>query len=106
LRYFLRYPRSLSNRVRVERSSLYDKLILQQAFGEWVTRSTTYEIVDGTPDLIVDFRFDPRYGINRKVLYTGNGNIEFTKEIEHTDFPLNEITPYFANNVIHLPSEY
>jgi hypothetical protein len=23
-----------------------------------------------------------------------------------TDFPLDEITLYFANNVIHLPSEY
>jgi hypothetical protein len=30
----------------------------------------------------------------------GNGNIVFTKEIEHTDFPLDEITLYFANNVI------
>jgi predicted adenine nucleotide alpha hydrolase (AANH) superfamily ATPase len=30
----------------------------------------------------------------------------FTKEIEHTDFPLDEITLYFANSVIHLPSEY
>ena len=36
----------------------------------------------------------------------GNGNIVFTKEIEYTDFPLDEITLYFANNVIHLPSEY
>ena len=36
----------------------------------------------------------------------GNGNIVFTKEIEHTDFPLDELTLYFANNVIHLPSEY
>jgi hypothetical protein len=36
----------------------------------------------------------------------GNLNIVFTKEIEHTDFPLDEITLYFANNVIHLPSEY
>ncbi|MFZ0774251.1 MAG: DUF6876 family protein [Candidatus Sulfotelmatobacter sp.] len=36
----------------------------------------------------------------------GNGNIVFTKKIEYTDFPLNEITLYFANNVIHLPSEY
>jgi hypothetical protein len=36
----------------------------------------------------------------------GNGNIVFTKNIEHTDFPLDEITLYFANNVIHLPSEY
>jgi hypothetical protein len=30
----------------------------------------------------------------------------FTKKIEHTDFPLDEITLHFANNVIHLPSEY
>ena len=36
----------------------------------------------------------------------GDGNIVFTKEIGHTDFPLDEITLYFANNVIHLPSEY
>jgi hypothetical protein len=36
----------------------------------------------------------------------GNGNIVFTKEIEFTDFPLDEATLYFANNVIHLPSEY
>jgi uncharacterized protein DUF6876 len=36
----------------------------------------------------------------------GNDNVVFTKEIEFTDFPLDEITFYFANNVIHLPSEY
>jgi len=36
----------------------------------------------------------------------GNDNIVFTKRIEYTDFPLDEITLYFANNVIHLPSEY
>ncbi len=36
----------------------------------------------------------------------GNGEIVFTKRIEFTDFPLAEITLYFANNVIHLPSEY
>ena len=36
----------------------------------------------------------------------GNGNIVFTKKIEHTDFPLDEITLYFTNDVIHLPSEY
>jgi hypothetical protein len=29
----------------------------------------------------------------------GNGNVVFTKEIEHTDFPLDEITLYFANNL-------
>jgi hypothetical protein len=36
----------------------------------------------------------------------GNGNTVFSKEIEYTDFPFDEITLYFANNVIHLPSEY
>jgi len=36
----------------------------------------------------------------------GNGSTVFTKEIEFTDFPLDEITLYFANNVIHLSSEY
>jgi hypothetical protein len=36
----------------------------------------------------------------------GNDNILFTKEIAFTDFPLDEITLYYANNVIHLPSEY
>ena len=36
----------------------------------------------------------------------GNDNVVFTKTIEYTDFPLDEITLYFANNVIHLPSEY
>jgi hypothetical protein len=36
----------------------------------------------------------------------GNGKIVFTKEIEFTDFPLDVVTLYFANNVIHLPSEY
>ena len=36
----------------------------------------------------------------------GNGNIVYAKEIEFTDFPLDEITFYFANNVIYLPSEH
>jgi hypothetical protein len=35
-----------------------------------------------------------------------NGNIVCTKEIAYTEFPLDEITLYFANNVIHLPSEH
>jgi hypothetical protein len=37
---------------------------------------------------------------------TGNDNIVFAKKIEYTDFPLDEITLYFANNVFLLPSEY
>ena len=36
----------------------------------------------------------------------GNGKIVYSKEIEFTDFPLDEITFYFTNNVIYLPSEH
>ena len=36
----------------------------------------------------------------------GNDNVVLSKNIEYTDFPLETITLYFANNVIHLPSEY
>ena len=36
----------------------------------------------------------------------GNYNVVFTKEIEYTDFPLDEITLWYANNVIYLPSEH
>jgi len=36
----------------------------------------------------------------------GNGNIVLTKKIPFTDFPLNEITLWFANNTIYLPSEH
>jgi len=36
----------------------------------------------------------------------GNEHIVHTQHIEFTDFPLDTITLYFTNNVIHLPSEY
>lgn len=36
----------------------------------------------------------------------GNGGIVFSKGIEYTDFPLDEITLWFANNTIYLPSEH
>ena len=36
----------------------------------------------------------------------GNNAIIYTQELEHTDFPLDEITLYFTNNTILLPSEY
>jgi hypothetical protein len=35
----------------------------------------------------------------------GNGRVVFTKRIEYTDFPLDEINLYFTNHVILLPSE-
>ena len=46
---------------------------------------------------------------NRTAVLTcddGNGNIVFSKDIEFTDFPLPEITLWFANNTIYLPSEH
>lgn len=36
----------------------------------------------------------------------GNGRVVFSKRLDYTDFPLDEITFYFTNNVILLPSEY
>jgi hypothetical protein len=36
----------------------------------------------------------------------GNTNKVFEKPLEFTDFPLPEITLWFANNTIFLPSEY
>lgn len=36
----------------------------------------------------------------------GNGNVVFRKRIPYTDFPLEEISFYFANNTILLPTEY
>jgi hypothetical protein len=36
----------------------------------------------------------------------GNGNIVYTQQLEFSDFPLDEITLWFANNVIYLPSEH
>jgi hypothetical protein len=36
----------------------------------------------------------------------GKGRVVFTKAIEYTDFPLAEITLFFLNKTILLPSEY
>jgi hypothetical protein len=36
----------------------------------------------------------------------GNGNVVYSKRIELTDFPLEEIAFYFTNKTLLLPSEY
>jgi hypothetical protein len=36
----------------------------------------------------------------------GNEGVVCTKEIEYTDFPLDEITLWFSSGVIYLPSEH
>lgn len=42
------------------------------------------------------------------ILACGDGNRHtiYSKEIDYTDFPLREITLYFSNSVILLPSEW
>jgi hypothetical protein len=36
----------------------------------------------------------------------GNDNIVYTQDIEFTDFPIEQITLWFSNGVIYLPSEH
>jgi hypothetical protein len=36
----------------------------------------------------------------------GNGNVVYRNDLNFTDFPLDEVTLYFTNNVLLLPSEY
>jgi hypothetical protein len=36
----------------------------------------------------------------------GNGKIVYRQELDYTDFPLPEITLYFTDSTILLPSEY
>ena len=36
----------------------------------------------------------------------GNGRTVHSKKIEYTDFPLDQVTLWFSNNTILLPSEY
>ena len=35
----------------------------------------------------------------------GNYNVVYAQQLEFTDFPLDEVTLWFENNVIYLPSE-
>jgi hypothetical protein len=36
----------------------------------------------------------------------GNDNVVYTKTLDFTDFPIEGITLWFANNTIYLPSEH
>ena len=36
----------------------------------------------------------------------GNNNVVYTQQIEYSDFPLDEITLWFANGTIYLPGEH
>jgi hypothetical protein len=65
----------------------HDKRIASEGFQLWKLRVRT----DHTATLTCE---------------DGNGKAVFTKAIRFTDFPLDEITLYFTDNVILLPSEY
>ena len=65
----------------------YDKAVAAEAFQVWKLKVRA----DRTATLTCE---------------DGNDNVVFTKEIAFTDFPLDEITLWFANNVIYLPSEH
>jgi len=65
----------------------YDKRVAVEPFQVWTLRVTANQTALLTCD-------------------DGNGNIVFSKDIEFTDFPLDEVTLWFANGVIYLPSEH
>ena len=51
-------------------------------------------------------KVNPKDQTAQLVCEDGNGNIVFRKLIPYTDFPLEEISFYFIDNTILLPSEY
>jgi hypothetical protein len=55
------------------------------------------------------FKFQPLPLRHPKATLTcddGNGNAVYSKRIPFTDFPLDEISLYYCNKTILLPSEY
>lgn len=68
-------------------SQLSEKRVAAEAFQVWSLKVNA----DRTARLVCD---------------DGNEQIVYTHRIAFTDFPLNEITLYFTDNTILLPSEY
>jgi hypothetical protein len=65
----------------------FEKLVAAEPFQVWKLTVTK----DNTAELLC---------------HDGNGKGVLSKHIEFTDFPLPEITLYFTDNTILLPSEY
>jgi hypothetical protein len=65
----------------------YKKRVAAEAFQNWTLKVKD----DNTARLTCD---------------DGNGNVVFSKRIPFTDFPLSEVTLYFCNSTLMLPSEY
>ena len=68
-------------------AQLYDKRVGAEGFQVWKLNVNT----DMTADLTCE---------------DGNDNVVYIKKIPFTDFPLEGITLWFADNTILLPSEY
>ena len=65
----------------------YEKCVAAEPFQVWMLRVHS----DRTATLVCS---------------DGNDNIVYRQHVKFTDFPLDEITLYSANNVIYLPSEH
>lgn len=65
----------------------YDKAVAAEGFQVWTLR----------------VRSDQKATLSCE---DGNGKTVFAKEIEYTDFPVSDITRWFADNTIYLPSEH
>jgi hypothetical protein len=68
-------------------AQLYEKRVAAEEFQSWT--------LSVRPDRAATLRCED-----------GNCNAVYTKEIAFTDFPLDEITLWFSDGVIYLPSEH
>jgi hypothetical protein len=68
-------------------SQRYEKAVAAEAFQVWTLKVRE----DRTASLVCS---------------DGNDNVVYKQDIPFTDFPLDEITLWFADNTIFLPSEY
>lgn len=74
---------------------LLDEIAFAQSIGEVAAEAFQVWKLKVNPDHTATLECDD-----------GNSNNRFSKRIEFTDFPLDEVSFYFADSVIMLPSEY
>lgn len=99
------------------RHSLNRKILYTEGVQYLAEQAGAYWFID----LIASMQLDPKVaaeefqswkltvGDNHTGMVTcddGNGNWVYEKRLDFTDFPLKEITLWFTNNTILLPSEY
>jgi hypothetical protein len=76
---------------------LLDEIALIQPYNKKVSREEFQ---------VWTLRVDTKNQTGTLTCEDGNGHAVFKKKLTYTDFPLDEITLWFANNVIYLPSEH